>query len=92
MFGDKLFDIVLGKKDDTERKPSPMGALIIAKAFELRPTEIIYMGDTNTDMMTGKNAGMFTVGVTWGFREREELEKNGADKIIDKPNEILDLL
>ena len=92
MFGDKLFDIVLGKKDDTERKPSPMGALIIAKAFELSPTEIIYMGDTNTDMMTGKNAGMFTVGVTWGFREREELEKNGADKIIDKPNEILDLL
>ena len=91
LFGDEVFDVVLGKKEDTERKPSPMGALIIAKKFDIEACEFIYIGDTNTDMQTGKNAGMFTVGVTWGFRDKEELEENGADKIIDMPKEILEL-
>ena len=46
-------------------------------------------GDTNTDMDTGNAAGMFTIGVTWGFRPRKELEEHHAAKIVDKPEEIL---
>jgi len=51
----------------------------------------MYIGDTNTDMQTGKAAGMFTIGVLWGFRDRKELEENHADRIIEKPEEILQL-
>ncbi len=47
------------------------------------------MGDTSTDMKTGKNAYVETVGVLWGFREREELAQSGADHIIEKPQQLL---
>ncbi len=89
LFGENYFDIVLGQSNDYERKPSPQGALIIAKKFCLNPCDCIYLGDTNTDMKTGKSANMFTVGVTWGFRDRQELVANNADEIIDKPCELL---
>ena len=55
--------------------------------------ELIYLGDTNVDMMTGKNAGAkLTVGVSWGFRPVSELIESGADVIVDNPIEILDLI
>ena len=47
------------------------------------------MGDTNTDMKTGKAAGMYTIGVLWGFRDRKELEENHADEIIGHPKALL---
>ena len=53
--------------------------------------EIPYFGDTNTDMQTGNAAGMFTVGVTWGFRPRQELIDNHAMELLDRPEEILTL-
>ena len=49
----------------------------------------MYVGDTNTDMKTGKAAGMYTIGVLWGFREQKELEENHADEIIDRPEKLL---
>lgn len=91
LFGKDYFDIILGQRDDYERKPSPQGALIIAERFNISPSECLYLGDTNTDMKTGKSAGMFTVGVTWGFRDRQELIDNNADFIIDKPMDLLKL-
>ncbi len=92
LFGENYFDIILGQSDDYERKPSPQGALIIAEKFSIYPSECIYLGDTNTDMKTGKSAGMYTVGVTWGFRDIQELIDNNADFIIDKPMDLLKLL
>jgi len=92
LFGENYFDIVLGQSDDFERKPSPQGALYISKKFGISPEECVYLGDTNTDMKTGKAAGMFTVGVMWGFRERQELIDNNADFIIDTPLQLLPLL
>lgn len=89
MFGEGYFDFVLGQCDEIERKPSPMGALYIAEKFKVKPECCIYIGDTNTDMKTGKSAGMFTVGVTWGFRDRKELIDNHADAVIDEPLDIL---
>lgn len=86
------FDIVLGKKDDMPKKPDPKGAYMIAGEFGLKPEEIIYVGDTNTDMLTGKNAGMYTVGALWGFRDYKELAENGADIIISHPSEIRNLI
>ena len=79
------FDIILGLKEGGKKKPSPDGALQIAAEFGVKPEECLYMGDTNTDMKTGKSAGMYTIGVLWGFRDRAELEENHADAIIAHP-------
>ena len=88
IYGKDCFDVILGQREGMERKPSPEGAWIIAEDFDVKPEECMYVGDTNTDMQTGKSAGMYTIGVTWGFRDREELEANHADTIIDHPAEL----
>ncbi len=86
------FDIILGLKEGFNKKPAPDGALLIAREFEIEPADCLYLGDTNTDMKTGKAAGMFTIGVLWGFRDRKELEENHADAIISHPSEALDFI
>lgn len=91
IFGQDMFHKVQGQTSEIPRKPSPIGALAVAKEFGALPQECLYCGDTNTDMDTGKAAGMFTIGVTWGFRPRTELEEHHADKIVDQPSEILEL-
>jgi phosphoglycolate phosphatase len=65
--------------------------LIIAEKLGLLPEHILYVGDTATDMQTGKRAGMKTAGVLWGFRGIDELEENGADFIVGTPEEIVQL-
>lgn len=91
-FPDGGFSIVRGETDEVPRKPDPAGALLIAEQFGASPGEILYLGDTNTDMKTGLAAGMVTVGVTWGFRPEQELRHAGAQSIIDRPQQILDLV
>mgnify|MGYP002794593254 CR=1 FL=1 len=92
VFGKNYFDVVMGQSDTCEKKPSPQGAWMIAEKFGLKPEECLYFGDTDTDMKTGKNAGMDTVGVTWGFRSRQELKDNGAKYIVDEPKEIMGIV
>ena len=89
LYGEVLFDHIQGKVKEIERKPSPDGALYVANILGLKPEDILYVGDTSTDMKTGKSAGIYTIGVLWGFRERTELEENGADIIISTPEELL---
>ena len=91
IFGQDMFHKIQGQTSEIPRKPSPIGALAVAKEFGALPQECLYCGDTNTDMDTGKAAGMFTIGVTWGFRPRTELEEHHAEKIVDQPSEILEL-
>ena len=91
MFGSHIFDAVMGQSDSVRKKPAPDGPLKIAEQFGIKPEECMYLGDSGTDMQTGKAAGMYTVGVLWGYREKEELLKNGADYLVDSPEDILDL-
>lgn len=91
VFGADTFDMVQGQTPFIERKPSPAGVFHIAKTLGIDLRDIVYVGDTSTDMKTGKAAGVFTVGVLWGFRERKELEEYHADLIIEKPCELLDV-
>lgn len=91
MFGGD-FDMVLGQSDAIRRKPAPDGPLAIAEKFGVKPEECMYVGDTKTDMLTGKAAGMFTVGALWGFRDRAELENNGADIIAQRPADLLKIM
>ena len=92
IFGEGVFDEVWGVKEGLAKKPDPSGAMALAEEFGVRPEECIYLGDTNTDMKTGKAAGMFTIGVLWGFRDEEELRENKADLIISEPEEVLGVL
>ncbi len=90
LFGNHYFDFVLGQREDHKKKPSPEGIHIILKEIGVNPEQCLYIGDTSTDMKTGKGAFLYTIGVTWGFREEEELRNNGADKIIHHPLELLE--
>lgn len=83
------FELVIGQSDAIRRKPAPDGALKIAEEFGVKPEECMYIGDTATDMQTGKAAGMYTVGALWGFRDLEELQSNGADIIAEKPIDLI---
>lgn len=83
------FDVVIGQSNEIRRKPAPDGPLKAAEEFGVRPEECMYIGDTKTDMLTGKAAGMYTVGVLWGFRDQKELCENGADILAEKPEDLL---
>lgn len=89
-YGD-MFDVIQGQVAEIPRKPAPDSALLIAERFGVKPEECMYVGDTNTDMKTGNAAGMFTIGVLWGFRDRKELEEHNAHTIISHPAELLDI-
>ncbi|MFZ5631698.1 MAG: HAD family hydrolase [Bacillota bacterium] len=86
------FEPVLGARPSVPQKPDPAGALEIARQLSIPPEEFLYLGDTGTDMKTAKAAGMYPVGVLWGFRTAEELETNGAKIIIEKPVDLLEIL
>ncbi len=88
-FGKDQFAFVYGQREGTPKKPDPVGALQLAEVMGLSVDEILYVGDTATDMQTGNGAGMKTIGVLWGFRDREELEKNNAWKVVATPEEIV---
>lgn len=92
LFGENYFDIILGHCSQRAKKPNPEGAFYIAKQLGVKTEECAYIGDTDTDMKTGRASSMLTIGVLWGFRERAELEENGADRIAENPKEILNLL
>lgn len=92
VFGKGYFDVVQGQAEGIPRKPSPEGVFRILEVLGLTSSDILYLGDTGTDMQTGKGAGAFTVGALWGFREKNELLANHADAIIENPLQLLDYL
>lgn len=92
LFGRGFFDACLGQTDNIKRKPAPDGALLIVEQFNILPEECLYIGDTNVDMQTGNSAGMPTVGVLWGFRDKQELLDSGAKYIAEKPMDILSFI
>ena len=88
-FSDGFFKYVYGSQGKMPLKPNPAAVLDIIEKENLSPSEVLYVGDTGVDMQTGKNAEVLTVGVLWGFREKDELVENGADAVIEKPEELL---
>lgn len=88
LFDDEL-DLVIGQSARIRRKPAPDAPLKAAETFGVSPEECIYVGDTKTDMETGKAAGMYTIGALWGFRDKQELENSGADAVAQNPKDLL---
>lgn len=87
-----IFDFASGKVDNLPTKPDPTLTLSIMKELGLEPNECAFVGDSGMDMKTGVNTGAVPIGVSWGFREKEELLENGAKYIIDAPKHMLDVL
>lgn len=92
LLGDWTFDVVLGHHDGIPPKPDPTGALRVAAALGVPPERVLYAGDSAIDMRTATAAGMFPVGVLWGFRTREELETSGARAVIEAPGDVFAVL
>lgn len=90
LFEAELIDLCLGAREGKALKPDPESVFEIIEDFGVAHSECIYIGDTATDIETAKNAGLYSIGVLWGFRDETELRNAGADKIISDPMEIAD--
>ncbi len=88
VFGEGYFDYILGYREDYKRKPSPEGIMILKERFGVNNSDIIYFGDSEVDIKCGKNASIYTVACSWGFRDRKILEEGNPDLIIDNPKEM----
>ncbi|MBR5239680.1 MAG: HAD family hydrolase [Clostridia bacterium] len=91
-FGNYPFTHVVGQQEGFPQKPDPAGIFSVLRDWDIAPSECVYLGDSDVDMQTGNNAGCLTVGVLWGFRDKGELDENGAHHTIENPLELLDLL
>lgn len=86
------FDAAIGLSTEELKKPNPFEAVAISKKWSLKPEEILFVGDSDIDMQTAINADMFPVGVSWGYRTKEELKVSGAKLVIDTPSELINVL
>ena len=89
LFGYKTFDFVMGQSD-LPCKPDPSSALYVAKELGVKPSRCIFIGDSDVDIKTAKNAEMRSIGVSWGYRSPELLVDTGANYIAQNPAEILE--
>jgi phosphoglycolate phosphatase len=83
------FQVVMGVEAGRAKKPDPAAALLIAEKLGIRPEHTLFIGDSDVDIRTARNAGMRPIAVAWGFRSRDELIQNGADVLISEPPELL---
>jgi len=87
-----LIDFAVGESTKCKPKPSIDGIEIVLNKFNLKKEEVLYVGDSEVDILTAKNANIKMITVAWGFRESAYLKQNGADIIIDKAFDLLDYI
>ncbi len=83
------FDFVRGYIEEQHRKPDPAYLLEMGRTLGVAPRDTWMVGDTPTDIETARRAGAVGIGVTWGFRTRDDLQAAGAVHIVDSPDELL---
>ncbi|MCR5207837.1 MAG: HAD-IA family hydrolase [Eubacterium sp.] len=88
LFGEGVFDLIVGQRDGLPTKPAPDGVRLALKELGFTPDEALYFGDSNVDMQTAINAGVDAVGVLWGFRSYGELSQYKPACLINNPDEI----
>ncbi len=87
-----LLDFCVGESESVRRKPNPDAALRAVEQMGLSPSDCVYIGDTEVDLATAKNAGLDCIAVTWGFRSRAQLLSAGAVRLADSCEELAALL
>lgn len=91
MFGDTI-DLVVGSTDDRPNKPAPDGVYYALEILGSKLENTVFVGDADTDILTANNAGLVSIGVLWGFRDREVIEKEGAKYIVSTVKDLEKLL
>lgn len=86
------FEFVFGASDQIKRKPNPEASLLIASLIGIIPQSILFVGDSQFDVQTAKAAGMSSVSVTWGFRNKEELKLTQPTFLIDLPKQLVSII
>ncbi len=81
-------DPARGAREGVPLKPDPAAALDVARDMGFAPNEVLFAGDSDVDVRTARNAGMFAAGVLWGFRDADELKAAGADRLFATPEEL----
>ena len=88
LFEKGTFDLVWGKKSEFPIKPDPSALFAMLDKMTAKPDRCLYIGDSDVDCITARNAGVDFCGVEWGFRGKEELAAAGAKLIVRYPYEI----
>lgn len=83
-FGDRV-DLALGDLPGRPRKPAPDAVLELLQRYQVQPADAVYIGDSEVDVQTARNAGLDGLAVSWGFRSRETLVQAGASRILSEP-------
>lgn len=81
-----------GEREGIPRKPNPEIIQLALKEMGAEVERTVYIGDSEVDYTTAKNAGLKLIMVSWGFRDKEILEKLGAEKIADTPEELIEII
>ncbi len=87
-----MIDVAIGESPQIRKKPAPDTVFMALDMLGVTKEETLYIGDSDTDVLTAKNAGVPFVGVTWGFRDEALLRQCGADTLIHKPSDLLRFL
>jgi phosphoglycolate phosphatase len=89
---DGCFDAAVGERKGMNKKPAPDSVYEVLSLLEIDKSEAVYIGDSDVDLETAKNSGLPCIAVEWGFRTHDFLIEHGADILVSKPEEILELL
>lgn len=92
LVGEDFFDIVQGQLENVPLKPDPTSLLNLIDRLGVKKEEILYVGDSDTDMKVGKNANVKTIAVTYGYREKELLKSFEPDFMIDKIEDLIKII
>ncbi|MBR4763376.1 MAG: HAD-IA family hydrolase [Lachnospiraceae bacterium] len=87
-----LFEVSVGEKEGVRRKPAPDSVLEVLRIMGLSVSDAVYVGDSEVDIQTADRAGMDRIIVGWGFRDREDLLRDGADRVFGSPREVEEYL
>lgn len=92
LFGKNFFSCVQGQASGMPAKPDPTYSFSICKQMGVKPSNCFFVGDSDVDMKTAKNAGMTSIGVLWGYREKTVLEEADATFIAEAPVDLQEIL
>ena len=85
-------DPVFGQREEVRRKPDPAAAFEIAEGWGMEPEKILFVGDSDNDILTAQAAGMVPLGVTWGYGRLVQQPVEGMGELIGDPSQILDFI
>ena len=87
-----LYDCAYGERAGVPRKPEPDGVFVAINEMGAEIKDTVYIGDSEVDVVTSKNAKLPCIAVTWGFRDKKVLERLNPEYIVDSPNDILSII